>query len=144
MKRGIVMCNKFMATGCKFASKVEGWFTSTDFISLDTRDGDVEQNVDSGLNEYVMYAASVRLMEDDHKHGPDVPRLRRVVTTELLTEASDLYDAIVHSFVVVVRYMEMKYHLRINIRSFAGVFRCRRRSYIRGQRRQHGLYKVCQ
>lgn len=51
----------------------------------------------------------------DHHDGPDGRHLRRVVTTEFLTEAMELYDASEHSLGAVVRYMERNHGLRINI-----------------------------
>lgn len=59
----------------------------------------------------------MRLGSHDHNHGPDGRHLSHVVTTELYNKkASRLYEAGGHSLGAVVRYMEPKQGLRINIR----------------------------
>lgn len=52
-----------------------------------------EKNVASARGRTSMYAASVRLTGDDDNDGRDGTRLRRMVTTELVSKASLLYDA---------------------------------------------------
>lgn len=64
-----------------------------------------------------LYAASVRTCGEDHIHAPTGPHLRRALGFEVLKEATGLYEAGGHSLGAIVRYMEMKHKLRINIRS---------------------------
>lgn len=87
MSRGRLTCCKVGVTGCNFAFKVEGWFRSTDDLSLDGPEGNVEQHVVSTCDGGVMYAASVYITRDDHNHGPHGLGLRCVGMTELLKGA---------------------------------------------------------
>lgn len=64
-----------------------------------------------------MYTASVNITGDEHNHAPEGTQLRGLVTTELLSESSELCDAGSNSLGAVVRYMERKEQLHISIRS---------------------------
>lgn len=53
----------------------------------------------------------------NHIHGPNGRHLRRIVTTALLNEVEELYDAGGHNRGAVVWYMERTPNLRINVSS---------------------------
>lgn len=65
MKPGIVTCGKFCAIGCEFAFKVDGWFTSTNRLSLDGSDADVDAQIASVRDGNVL--CSLRRISPDER-----------------------------------------------------------------------------
>lgn len=109
------MCTDLHRRGCRFSFKIDGWFMSTDGVSIGAEEGYADIRVDLARKRTAIYAALMRMCGEDHLHGPTGLYLLRVLRRDVLTVETQLYEE-GHSLGAVGRYMEIKHNLKINIR----------------------------
>lgn len=105
MRRSTVVCARLEAIECDFSFKIDGWFMTTDRVSIGGTKCSLESRVEGTQTGTMLYEASVRMIGDDHKC---TSRGHTIVRG---------WPAFAWCSRVVY---EMKRRLRINIRSLRG------------------------
>lgn len=117
MRCGAFVSLRRQETGYHLGFKVDGWITKADGVSVEGTESNVDARVQGAEGGTVLYAESIRMCGDDHNHVSNGRHIRRVLFPQVLREAADKFEAGGHSLGAIVRYMEVKHGLLINIPS---------------------------
>lgn len=117
MRRGALVCQRRKDNGYRFGFKVDGGFKQADGVSVEGTEGDVEGHIEAAQRDTVLYVASARICGDDQNHSSNGRHPCGVLGPQVLHEESDVFHAGGHSIGAIIRYVEVKHGLCINIRS---------------------------